>query len=172
MKNRLLSIAKDVIDLNLRTSTAVLHMAKDYVRAVDGVIRHGWEETPSRESRPAPAPRPSILLVGRAGEELSATFALNNSSTAVLTAVPVVQAEGEAGKVRLEPASITMQPGEEAFVRLIVRLTASFEENRTYSGAVVVPALSTQAIPFVIRRLADDTAQESVHSAKANNRTS
>lgn len=156
MTNRLISVAKNILDLNLRTTTAVLHLAKDYVKAFDGVVRQAGDEMPSNGPRPTAPSRQPILLVGHQGEEASGAFALNNSSQTVLTVTPVIQAEGEAARVRLDPPSIALQPGEETFIRLITHISEGFEPNRTYFGAVVVPGLSTQTIPFAIRRLVDE----------------
>jgi hypothetical protein len=55
--------------------------------------------------------------------------------------------------VKVTPASLTLSAGEEAVIRIAVKLTAALVENKDYRGLVAVPGLSSQVLDFVVRRL-------------------
>ena len=169
---RLIDVVRKAVALNLQTTTSVFGLAKDYVRALDGILRDSAEsgtgngETAPVATGPEPS-RPAIELVGRKGERVTGAFSLTNSSAGPLTISPVIEAEGDAARATLDPAVATVEPGGEAVVRVSVELTDVFEEGRTYSGAIAVPGLSSQTIPFRIRRIEAGTVEQGEPEAPA-----
>lgn len=172
--DRLKSLAKNVIELNLRSVSTLLGLSKDYVKALDSIIRHdiGPNDPPNDQgqnpnSTPEPR-RPPILLVGSLGEVASGAFALNNSSTAPLQVTFAVQGAVSSDQVRLTPSTLDLEPGKEAIIRIQAPITEKFVEGKDYFGVVHVPSLSKQVVDFVIRRIAH--ADQVPQNSSSNNK--
>jgi hypothetical protein len=162
MAERLVDAVKGVVAVNLRYTSLLLNLTKEYVKAFEGAVREGV----SSQTEPAapaaaagePAGQPAsrrtpILLAGELGEEASGAFALANTSDKELNVNLVVQGEFDDAEVRINPSALVLAPGANATIRLKLTLTSALEESRDYFGAVLAPGLSTQAIEFVVRRL-------------------
>ncbi|HXJ03438.1 MAG TPA: hypothetical protein VNH44_19615 [Micropepsaceae bacterium] len=164
MKDRLLDVLKGAVEVNLRYSSIALNLSKEYIKEFDRALRDGAaaKPTPSAEAapeaRPAPPRRQPILLVGQLNEEASGAFVLNNTSATELNVNLVVQGELEPSQVQLVPSTFVLAAGATAVVRLKVNLTGALEMGRDYSGAVIAPGMSAQAIEFVVRRLPGEAA--------------
>jgi hypothetical protein len=156
MKDRLIDAIKGAVELNLRYSSVVLNLSKDYIRDFEQLVRKGVQrgDAPSDGvDKPAAVRRAPILLVGERGEIATGAFVLNNTANAELNVSLVVQGELEPGQVEVVPATLVLPPSGNAYVRLKVPLSDAMSEDRDYVGAVVAPGLSAQAIEFVVRRL-------------------
>ena len=165
MAERLVDAVKGVVAVNLRYTSLLLNLTKEYVKAFEGAVREGVssQTEPAAPAAPAategqPAGQPAsrrtpILLAAELGEEASGAFALANTSDKELNVNLVVQGEFDAAEVRIKPSALVLAPGANATIRLKLTLTSALEEGRDYFGAVLAPGLSTQAIEFVVRRL-------------------
>ncbi len=162
MTDRLVNAVKGVVAVNLRYTSLLLNLTKDYVKAFEGAVRDGSAAAPEpAEAGAAPAApegqpasrRTPILLAGELGEEASGAFALSNSSDRELTVNLVVQGQFDASDMQILPSTLSLLPGGNATIRLKLKVTSALEEGRDYFGAVLAPGLSTQAIEFVVRRL-------------------
>jgi hypothetical protein len=168
MAERLVDAVKGVVAVNLRYTSLLLNLTKEYVKAFEGAVREGVSAqtgpaAPVAPAAPAaaagePAGQPAsrrtpILLAGELGDEASGAFALANTSDKELNVNLVMQGEFDAAEVQINPSSLVLAPGANATIRLKLALTSALEEGRDYFGAVLAPGLSTQAIEFVVRRL-------------------
>jgi len=164
MAERLVDAVKGVVAVNLRYTSLLLNLTKEYVKAFEGAVREGVSSQTEPAASVAPAApaategqpasrRTPILLAGELGEEASGAFALANTSDKELNVNLVVQGEFDAAEVRINPSALVLAPGANATIRLKLTLTSALEEGRDYFGAVLAPGLSTQAIEFVVRRL-------------------
>ena len=166
MTDRLVNAVKGVVAVNLRYTSLLLNLTKDYVKAFEGAVRDGTPAAPespeagAAPATPATAPegqpasrRTPILLAGELGEEASGAFALTNSSDRELNVNLVVQGQFDASDMQIVPAALSLPPGGNATIRLKLKVTSALEEGHDYFGAVLAPGLSTQAIEFVVRRL-------------------
>jgi hypothetical protein len=167
MTDRLVNAVKGVVAVNLRYTSLLLNLTKDYVKAFEGAVRDGTAAPPESpdagtapatpatapEGQPAAARRTPILLAGELGEEASGAFALTNSSDRELNVNLVVQGQFDASDMQIVPAALSLPPGGNATIRLKLKVTSALEEGRDYFGAVLAPGLSSQAIEFVVRRL-------------------
>jgi hypothetical protein len=153
MTGRLGSVLTDIIELQLRSASALLDLSKGYVKALDGIIRTSGKKGEATSASAAEQPRVPLLLAGEAGETVRGAFIINNPSANDLSLALVVQGELSHEDVNVAPASLTLSAGEEAVVQVIAKLTAKLEENRDYRGVVAIPGLSNQVLDFVVRRL-------------------
>ena len=168
MAERVVDAVKGVVAVNLRYTSLLLNLTKEYVKAFEGAVRDGVSAPTAPADPVAPAApattageqagqpvsrRTPILLAGELGEEASGAFALANTSDKELNVNLVVQGQFDATDVQINPSSLVLAPGANATIRLKLALTSALEEGRDYFGAVLAPGLSTQAIEFVVRRL-------------------
>jgi hypothetical protein len=153
MASRLGSIIADAVELQVRSVSALLDLSKGYVKALDGIIRTSGKTDGNAPARAAGQQRVPLLLAGEAGETAGGAFIINNPSANNLSLTFAVQGELSGDDVKVMPASLTLSAGEEAVIRVAVKLTATFVENRDYRGLVAVPGLSSQVLDFVLRRL-------------------
>jgi hypothetical protein len=177
---RLRSIVKDTVELNLRSVSTLLTLSKDYVKALDGIIRTSGAqpegtvpaEQPGAEPAPNASPEPRrepLLLAGEPGEQVAGAFVINNPSADNLNLTFAVQGQIAADDVTLIPQSVSLKGGEEAVVRIKVRLTPAFEANHDYVGMVVIPGMSRQVVDFVVRCLPVAPARAKASRSKAAN---
>ncbi len=152
--SRLSKVVTDIVKLNVESSSAVLSLLTNYVKAVDGIIRSSGEmDAGDAPNKPASeTSRPPVLLVGTAGEVAGGAFILNNTSQNDLSVTFAVQGE-LAETVQLTPTSVTLRAGESTAIRVSVPITEKFAEGRDYFGMVFVPGLSNQVVDLVVRRL-------------------
>jgi len=155
--DKIVDIVKNVTELNLRYTSTLLYLGKDYVKDINTVVttsnrpgRPGGETPPTR-SQP-------LLIAGTRDETVGAAFPLKNSSGRDVNANLVVQGELDNTHVRIEPPSLELKAGESTIVRVIVYIDSKLEVGRDYAGAVAVPGLSAQFFEFVVRRLPDPPA--------------
>src|SRR5215472_3101631 len=109
MKDRLLDVLKGALELNLRYSSVVLNLSKEYLKEFDRVVRNGSSARPvptAAESKPAAPRRSPLLLVGELNEEATSAFALNNTADTDLKINLVAQGELDAAQVKLYPESL------------------------------------------------------------------
>jgi hypothetical protein len=100
------------------------------------------------------APSPG-LSVSRAGDTGNGAFAINNPSDREMNVHLVVQGELDEPEVSVEPARLTLKPGEGAIVRILARINDRLAVDRDFIGSVVAPGLTNQGVPFIVRRLPD-----------------
>ena len=158
---RVVETVKNVVAVNLRYTSLLLGLAKDYIKSFESAVREGvaakGAASGDEDTAPVPPRRPPILLVGGVGQEATGAFALNNSSDKQLNISLIVQGELDSAQVELVPSSVRLEPGASTIVRLKVRLGEAFQEERDYVGAVTAPGLSVQVVEFIVRRLASET---------------
>jgi hypothetical protein len=152
---RVIETVKNVVAVNLRYTSLLLNLAKEYIKAFEGAVREGVASPDTTDTADGGRPprRPPILLVGELGQEATGAFALNNTSDKELNVALVVQGELDPAQVGIAPAAVKLAPGTSTIVRLKVRLSDALEEGRDYVGAVGAPGLSAQFVEFVVRRL-------------------
>jgi hypothetical protein len=159
--NKVMDLLTGAIELNLRYTSTLLHLSKDYLRDANTVLRR---DPAGSEPTPAPtAQRPPLLVVGRAGELANGAFAINNPTDKEMNVQLVVQGELDEKRVRVDPERFTLPAGGGTLVRVLATIDASLPVDQDHVGMIVAPGLSTQGVPFIVRRLPDapgsDTAQ-------------
>jgi hypothetical protein len=152
--SRLRSIIADAVELNLRSMSALLSLSKDYVKAIDGIIRTSGKTSKGElgESAAGNAQRAPLLLAGETGQTASGAFIITNPSATDLVVAFAVQGEMP-DEVRVAPNGLVLPAAGEAVIRIMVPITSSFEENRDYRGIVTAPGLASQVATFIVRRL-------------------
>jgi len=174
--SRVTELLKGAVELNLRYTSTLLHLSKDYLKDANVVLKRGPEPAPSADDGgTAPTPRPPLLIVGRAGETGNGAFAINNPSDREMNVHLVVQGELDERTVSVDPARLVLKPNESTIVRILARIDDKLPVDHDHVGSVVAPGLTNQGVPFIVRRLPDangggDTATPA--SPKARGRRS
>jgi hypothetical protein len=156
MKEQILDVIKGAVGVNLRYSSVLLNITKDYIKDVERVITQSSRQAttaPADQTSAPPTRRPPILLVGQANEEASGAFVLNNTASTGLDVSLAVEGDAEVREVNVTPTLLSIAPNASAVVRLKIKLTEKLVENRDYFGKVLAPGVSNQTIEFVVRRL-------------------
>lgn len=154
--SRLTDLVKGAVELNLRYTSTLLHLSKDYLKDAGQVLSQEPAANAPAPSSDAPASaRAPLLIAGRSGDLANAAFAINNPADKEMSVHLIVQGELGDDRVRLDPARFTLAAGAGAIVRVLVPIDDKLEVGRDHSGQVVAPGLSSQGIPFIVRRLAD-----------------
>lgn len=169
MASRISSILADAVQLQINSVSALLDLSKGYVKAVGGIISNSGMTDGSAPASPAEQQRAPLLLAGEAGETAGGAFIINNPSANSLSLTFAVQGELSGDDVNVVPASLTLGAGEEAVIRIAVKLTAALVENRDYRGLVAVPGLSSQILAFAVRRLPSEKAGNSASKSSSSN---
>lgn len=161
--NRITDLLKGAVELNLRYTSTLLHLSKDYLKDATVVLMQAPEPAaaPAGDGGAAPPSRPPLLIVGHAGEIGNAAFAISNPSDRDMNIHLVVQGELSEPVVSLEPADLTLKPGQNAIVRILALMDDKLPVDRDHVGAVVAPGLIHQGMPFIVRRLADSSSANS-----------
>jgi len=176
--SRVSELLKGAVELNLRYTSTLLHLSKDYLKDANDVLTRG----PSPEPEPPtvdpdePAPnepgkppaRPALLIVGRAGETGHAAFAVNNPGEKDMSVHLIVQGELDERVVQVEPARLALKQGEGAIVRILARIDEKLPVNQDLLGSIVAPGLSNQGVPFIVRRLPDASTPAQDASPRAS----
>ena len=155
--SRVTDLLKGAVELNLRYTSTLLHLSKDYLKDANDVLTRPPAATPAAtEGGDAPsAGRPPLLIVGRAGETGNGAFAINNPGDREMNVHLVVQGELDERVVRVDPARLVLKPGESAIVRILATIDEKLAADRDHVGSVVAPGLTSQGVPFIVRRLGD-----------------
>ena len=153
--SRVTELLKSAVELNLRYTSTLLHLSKDYLKDANTVLTKPPQPAPATPDEPVPAQRPPLLVVGRAGEVGNAAFAINNPGDKEMNVHLVVQGELDERVVSVEPARLTLKGGDGAIVRILARFDEKVPVDRDHVGTVVAPGLTSQGVPFIVRRLAD-----------------
>ncbi len=157
--SRVTDLLKGAVELNLRYTSTLLHLSKDYLKDANVVLSRGPEPAPPSDGQsPTPAPRPPLLVVGRSGETGNAAFAINNPSDREMNVHLLVQGELAEPAVTVDPARLTLKAGDSAIVRILARIDDKLPVDRDHVGSVVAPGLTSQGVPFIVRRLSDAAA--------------
>ena len=166
--SRVVKLLKGAVDLNLRYGSSLLQLSKGYVLdaaevlGVGGVAPAAPAPAASSAAAAAPAtapaavraaPRAPLLVAGRSGDLANAAFAINNPGSQPIQGQLLVQGELGADRVQLDPARFSLQPGQGLIVRIVVPIDDHLQAEHDHLGAVVVPGLSAEAVPFIVRRL-------------------
>lgn len=162
MLEKITGIIKDAVELNLRYSSTLLYLSKDYLKNFNTIITHSGQprtQADNRSEPERPPKAPPLLIVGQLNETPGAAFALNNGSGKDVNVNLLIQGELSEKHVKVEPPVLALKAGESTIVRVQVHIDAALEVNRDYVGAVVAPGLSTQSVEFIVRRLPGETAQ-------------
>jgi hypothetical protein len=165
---RVREIIKDTVELNLKSLSALLTLSKDYLRAVDGILRISGQPDSGNGGAAAEPRRAPILLVGAAGEEASGAFVLSNSAQQELGVDFAVRDQLGPGAMKLLPPSVSLAPGASAVIRLKVTIDPALEEGRDYAGLIFVPGFSNQVVDFVVRRLPHSSESEGISADTAS----
>jgi hypothetical protein len=166
--SRVSDLLKGALELNLRYTSTLLNLSKEYLRDANVVLTNGTQPASSERAEAATATvaRAPLLIVGRAGETGNAAFAINNPRDHAMNVHLMVQGELGEGVVSVDPAQITLRPRASAIVRILAHIDEQLPVDRDHVGSVVAPGLSTQGVPFIVRRL-PDSATSSHPSTKA-----
>jgi hypothetical protein len=160
MLERITDLIRNAVELNLRYTSTLLHLSKDYLRDINGIIA---TQTRGRAgnggAQPTTGPAP-LQLAGRRGETANAAFPLNNTTGRDMQVNLVVQGEFGAGQVRLEPASLQLAKDEQAIVRIFATIDEKMPVGQDRVGAIAAPGASSQAIGFIVRRRLPDADVE------------
>ena len=166
--SRVVKLLKEAVDLNLRYGSSLLQLSKGYVLDAAEVLGVGGvapaAPAPAASSAAAAAqatapaavraaPRAPLLVAGRSGDLANAAFAINNPGSQPIQGQLLVQGELGADRVQLDPARFSLQPGQGLIVRIVVPIDDHLQAEHDHLGAVVVPGLSAEAVPFIVRRL-------------------
>ncbi|HKS46188.1 MAG TPA: hypothetical protein VJT49_13960 [Amycolatopsis sp.] len=106
---------------------------------------------------PGPAGPATVLLRAAPGTEAVAAFALRNllpkATTATVLPTAFVNPAGDQVPValRLEPGRVTLVPGEEIVVKVMVDVPADLPADQPLQGAIHVPGMTTSMVPVIIR---------------------
>jgi hypothetical protein len=153
--SRMTELLKGAVELNLRYTSTLLHLSKDYLKDANVVLTRD-PPAPGPTTPDAPvAQRPPLLVVGRSGEVANSAFAINNPGEREMQVHLVVQGEVDERHVRVEPSRFTLKAGEGVIVRILATIDEKLPAEQDLPGAVVAPGLSNQSVPFIVRRLAD-----------------
>lgn len=167
--NKVMDLLTGAIELNLRYTSTLLHLSKDYLRDANTVLRR--DATASEPGAPAPTTqRPPLLVVGRAGEIANGAFAINNPTDKEMNVQLVVQGELGEKHVRVDPERFTLPAGGGTLVRVLAPIDASLPVDQDHVGMIVAPGLSTQGVPFIVRRLPDAAGSDTAQPATARKR--
>jgi hypothetical protein len=158
--SRASDLFKGAVELNLRYTSTLLTLSKEYLREANVVLTNGTQPASSdrTETPTAAAARPPLLIVGRAGDIANGAFAINNPLEHEMNVRLLVQGELGDSVVRVEPAQLTLQPRESSIVRILAKIDNKLSVDRDHVGSVVAPGLSAQGIPYIVRRLPDATS--------------
>jgi hypothetical protein len=152
--SRVAELLKGAVELNLRYTSTLLHLTKDYLKEANEVLRRERAGPVSPEpDGSAAAGRAPLLVVGRAGEIGNGAFAINNSSDREMNVQFVVQGELVEPTVTVDSARVTLNPGERTIVRILARIEDNLVIDHDYLGSIVAPGLTHQGVPFIVRRL-------------------
>jgi hypothetical protein len=170
--SRVGDLLKGALELNLRYTSTLLNLSKDYLRDANVVLTNRMQPLPAGQANAGNAPaRAPLLIVGRAGETGNAAFAINNPRDHEMNVHLMVQGELAQQVVSVDPAQLTLKPRGSAVVRILARIDDGLQPERDHLGSVVAPGLSTQGVPFIVRRL-PDTAASGYSTAKTARRKS
>jgi hypothetical protein len=158
--SRVSDLLKGALELNLRYTSTLLNLSKEYLRDANVVLTNGTQPAPSERAEAATAAdaRPPLLIVGRAGDTGNGAFAINNPRDHEMHVHLMVQGELDEGVVSVDPAQLTLQPHASAIVRILAHIDDRLPVDRDHVGSIVAPGLSTQGVPFIVRRLPDSAA--------------
>jgi hypothetical protein len=162
--SRVSDLVKGALELNLRYTSTLLNLSRDYLRDANAVLTNGSQPGPAENgNRPGVSGiRPPLLIVGRVGETGNGAFAINNPSDHEMSVHLMVHGELDDHSVSIDPARLTLKPRESAIVRILAKIDESLPVNCDHVGSVVAPGLTNQGVPFIVRRLPDlDVAAKS-----------
>jgi hypothetical protein len=117
------------------------------------------------------AASPTLLVEGDGDRPGFGVFLVENLTaepvSAPITVSAFVDAEGREVRPRLllRPATVSLDPGQQAMVQLTAELDEALEPGVRYRGEIAIPALSDRRIPIVLRRVATPTADAAAASA-------
>jgi hypothetical protein len=152
--SRVTDLLKGAVELNLRYSSTLLHLSKDYLKDANVVLTRD-PPAPTSPDAPPVVQRPPLLVVGRRGEVANGAFAINNPGEREMQVHLLVQGEVDERHARVEPSRFTLKAGEGVIVRILATIDEKLPIEQDLPGAVVAPGLSNQSVPFIVRRLAD-----------------
>jgi hypothetical protein len=116
---------------------------------------------------------PALLLEAGSGRAAVGAFLVENKMdhtiTAPVMATTLRSTDGREATPTPEfaPRDVTLAPGEQAVVRVSVRVDDSFEHGVPYRGEILVRGLHGGAIPLVVRRVEDAQAAAAGGVAKS-----
>jgi hypothetical protein len=164
-------IVRQVLDLNMRYYKALGLATLEYAQGLASfwsrnVRRDMPAPSPFTPPRPAPAvareaaPPAILVLEAAAGERAVGEFAVANQLTRPVSATFEVSAFRDPSgndvrvAVEIEPARLTLDPGQQAVVRITAAISKNLQASVPYAGAVSVPGLADRPIPIIVRRAA------------------
>ncbi len=114
-----------------------------------------------------PAPISMMVLEAEAGRKALGLFLVENgfsrAVSAEVTASPFLDDHGNEIKamVEFQPASVTLQPGEQSLVKVLASIHKNMPAGVRYRGEIGVPGLMGTRIPVVLERTAAAKAPKS-----------
>ncbi|MFC7530833.1 hypothetical protein [Actinoplanes sp. GCM10030250] len=158
------------IDANLRYYGAWSSLVEDYVRDLGNVLKDNAPAVrlpsftvpgvvppadPGAARQPPPPGRlPAVVLEGPPGATVQGAVLVQNHLPHPVTAAVDVRMDTAGPQVIVEPAAVTLAPGETT----VVRITATVPDDPAApesSGRVLVPELVGTAVPVVVRTRLD-----------------
>ena len=176
---RLEDALRRTFEANLRFYGALGQVTLDYLKS----LRDLWQgavplnlgsfaprpPAPAPAAAPAPAPPPPapspapmavLVLEAEAGHEARGVFVVGNrlarTVSAPVTASPFTDPQGREVDPprRVEPEVVTLDPGAQTLVQIVVTVTESLDLGTDYRAEISIPGLSDSRVPVVLRRRA------------------
>ncbi|RDH84490.1 MAG: hypothetical protein DIZ80_03150 [endosymbiont of Galathealinum brachiosum] len=179
-KNRLSDLIRGATKVNLNYSASLLNLSKDYIKEMSDTItnesfynesRNGSKDDSEKPDQTTTPERVPLIVAGRKGEMANAAFAVNNTSGMGGTVTLQVKGEFSGAKVVSDPETLSLDVGESAIVRVLVKIDNNLKENTDYPGVVVIPELGLKVTEFVVRRL-PELKKDKGSNKKVKNKTS
>lgn len=121
-------------------------------------------------SAPNPAPVSMMVLEAKVGQKALGVFLVENgfsrAVSASATASAFVDDQGNEinPTVEFQPASVTLEPGEQILVKVLASINKNMPAGIRYRGEIGVPGLMGTRIPVVLGRTAEANAPGSKKS--------
>lgn len=163
-KNKLSDLLRGAVKVNLSYSASLLNLSKDYIKDMsDTITKESFSDVRRNESesdfespdKTTARERVPLIVAGRKGEMANAAVAVNNTSGMSGTVTLQVKGDFSGAKVVSEPKTLSLDIGENAIVRVLVKIDNNLEENKDYPGVLIIPELGLKVTEFVVRRLPD-----------------
>jgi len=152
-------------ELAVEYAESLLATATDSITSINSVETKPGPAAANGSSTPTPVSKSpavaTMVLEAPAGKKALGVFLVENvlaqAVSATATAGALLDDDGNQIKASLEfqPQSVTLQPGEQALVRVSADISEEVTPGVRYHGEIGVPGLPGTRIPIVIGRTAE-----------------